>query len=147
RGGSRQTILPFTRSLPITSPRLARPINASIEQETLFDKRLNINLQWVKEKSVPSVENPMFKKYTVRWLELFHQLTFAIPFNQPWPPEVVRVVEKLISQFKTMRPNNSNIEDPYKILCALIKNFPKVKNSMGEIRAKGDNLSIPSMVN
>ncbi|CAG8586054.1 18930_t:CDS:2 [Acaulospora morrowiae] len=144
----RQTALPFTRLSPITSPLSSvRRVNESRKKETSsFDRRLKINLQWAKESSVPSVDNPLFKEYTVRWLELFHQLTFAISFNRPWPPEIVRIIEKLILQFKSMRPNNSNIEEPYKILCALIKNFPKVKNSAGEIRAKSDKLSIPSMI-
>ncbi|CAG8432719.1 5701_t:CDS:2 [Diversispora eburnea] len=117
-----------------------------IERETPFDQRLKFNLQWAKEMSIPSIDNPLFKEYTSRWSELFNQLAFAVPLNQPWPPEAIEVIKNLILQFKSMKPNNSNIEEPYKLLCSLIKTFPRVKNNLGEIRDKKDYLSIPSMV-
>ncbi|RHZ77348.1 hypothetical protein Glove_180g139 [Diversispora epigaea] len=117
-----------------------------IERETPFDQRLKFNLQWAKEMSIPSIDNSLFKEYTSRWSELFNQLAFAVPLNQPWPPEAIEVIKNLILQFKSMKPNNSNIEEPYKLLCSLIKTFPRVKNNLGEIRDKKDYLSIPSMV-
>ncbi|CAG8766265.1 5916_t:CDS:2, partial [Dentiscutata erythropus] len=94
--------------------------------DTPFDRLLKTNLQWAKETPVPSIDDPLFKKYTPIYVELFNQLTFAVPFNQSWPLDAEFLVAKLIRRFKNWEsPNNSNIEEPYKILCVLVKNFPK----------------------
>ncbi|RIB16396.1 hypothetical protein C2G38_2143117, partial [Gigaspora rosea] len=94
--------------------------------DTPFDRLLKTNLQWAKETLVPSIDDPLFKKYTPIYVELFNQLTFAVPFNQSWPLDAEFIVAKLIRRFKNWEsPHNSNIEEPYKILCVLVKNFPK----------------------